>query len=121
MKPHITDKIWIGLAELSPHDVDTATAARIRERALGALKSRSPSAMEALAQSIERIWTDFVELPVAGAVVVAGLMWVFQGVASGRPNDQVSSSEGVAAVGTHAAATSVHRARRAARQTSTHR
>jgi hypothetical protein len=121
MKPHITDKIWIRLAELSQHDVDDTTAARIRARALGALKSRTPSRMQTLAGFIERIWTDFVELPVVGAVVVACLIWLFQGVASGRPSDQGGRPDGAAAMGSHRTTTSALRTRRAARHTSTRR
>ncbi|HMJ57029.1 MAG TPA: hypothetical protein VK540_33400 [Polyangiaceae bacterium] len=113
MKARITDKIWVRLAELSPHDVDESTAARIRERALAAL-SRPGSRVMALARHVERIWTDFVELPVAGAVIVACLIWVFQGIASGRASDHLGRAGFADAIDTERATTPVLRAQRVA-------
>jgi len=122
MKPQITDKIWLRLTKLSRHDVDDATAARIREHAVRVLKSRPPSQVAALARSVERIWSDFFELPLAGAVVVACLVWLFQGVASDHhSSDEVMLVDSAVASGFHRPETSALRKRRAARHTSTHR
>ncbi|HMI86054.1 MAG TPA: hypothetical protein VK550_18285 [Polyangiaceae bacterium] len=115
MKPHISDRVWVRLAELSPHDVDEATAARIRERAILALMSRPSSRAAGWARQAERIWTEFVELPVAGAVVVACLIWVFQGVANGRASDGYGRAGAAAIAGGRASAPALRAPRLALR------
>jgi hypothetical protein len=84
MKAQVKDKIWARLSELAPRDVDGAASARIRERALAALCRRPPSSTEVIARRVERIWTDFVELPMVGGVIVAWLFWLMQGMTWGR-------------------------------------
>jgi hypothetical protein len=81
MSAPIKDPVWSRISQISRRDVDEATQARIRDRALAALTSGVPSRSLALAARIERIWTDFFELPMTALVIVACMAWLLQGMA----------------------------------------
>ena len=79
MSAPIKDPVWARISQISQCDVDEATQARIRDHALAALTSRVPSRSLALTDRIERIWTDFFELPMTALVIVACMAWLLQG------------------------------------------
>jgi hypothetical protein len=79
MSAPIKDPVWTRISQIPRRDVDEATQARIRDRALAALTSGVPSRSLALAHRIERIWTDFFELPMTALVIVACMAWLLQG------------------------------------------
>jgi hypothetical protein len=79
MSAPIKDPVWTRISQIPRRDVDEATQARIRDRALAGLTSRVPARSLALAARIERIWTDFFELPMTALVIVACMAWLLQG------------------------------------------